>query len=324
MAIAKALGRAAKTAGKFLKEKGKQAVKVSRGAASKAKPTLAKAKDVTTKAGTRIKLGAKNAATSATNAALRVSESKAAQKTVAKTKEGMAKAKAKIAAKTPESVKKQFRSQEGTFGEKPNLRTRATALGKAAAGAAALPGNLIGAAAGPTIGKGVRAVKKKFGKKYLEGKEVTDMLDEFADAPQTQNFIRGVADIEKYGEIGGRISQGAAILGAGALTASIMTSNNNPKSDYEMKRSGDGFQLKFNDEGKNKILTGKSLSQKQVDEVRSIIAYMESIIVSDNPKARQKEFIAAMDQLSGYGVNSVVGKNLMINMPQSFANPRNW
>jgi len=51
---------------------------------------------------------------------------------------------------------------------------------------------------------------------------------------------------------------------------------------------------------------------------------MESIIVSDNPKARQKEFIAAMDQLSGYGVNSVVGKNLMINMPQSFANPRNW
>lgn len=315
MAIAKALSKAAKSTGKFLKKKSRQAIRATQKARytarEKARPTLEKAKDVTTKAGTKIKLGAK-----------KVSESKAAQKTVAKTKEGMAKAKAmgasakaKIAAKTPEKIKKPL-TKVGA--ELAGIKAGTTAVGETL-------GRRAGAATGKFIDKTKTTVQKKFGKKYLEGKEVTDMLDEFADAP-VGNLIGGATMAgskigSKVGKTLGAIvgSPTANILGAGALTASIMTSNNNPKSDYEMKRSGEGFQLKFNDEGKNKILTGKALSQKQIDEVRSIITYMESIIVSDNPKARKKEFIAAMDQLSGYGVNSVVGKNLMINMPQSLS-----
>lgn len=316
MAIAKSLSKAARSAGKFLKEKGKQAIRATRKVQYKAKPTLDKAKDITTKAGTKIKLGAK-----------KVSESKAAQTTVAKTKEGIAKAKeigssakAKIAAKTPENIKKPL-TKVGA--ELAGIKAGTTAVGE-------MLGRRAGTATGKFIDKTKSTIQKKFGKKTLEGKEITDMFDEMADAP-VGNLIGGATMAgskigSKVGKTLGAIagSPTAAVLGAGALTASIMTSNNNPKSDYEMKRSGEGFQLKFNDEGKNKILTGKPLSQKQVDEVRSLIAYMESIIVSDNPKARQKEFIAAMDQLSGYGVNSVVGKNLMINMPQSFANPRNW
>jgi len=308
MAIGKTFSKVAQKAGKFLKDKGKQAIKVSKKVKYKAQPTIKKAKDVTTKAGTKIKLGAK-----------KISESKTAKTTVAKTKEGIAKAKDigsktkdKIVAKTPEKIKKPL-TKVGA--ELAGIKAGTTAVGE-----------MLGRKAGTSTGKFIDKTKKTLEKKF--GSAV-DVMDEGANA--SANLIGGATMAgskigSKVGKTLGAIvgSPTANILGAGALTASIMTSNNNPKSDYEMKRSGDGFQLKFNDEGKNKILTGKALSQKQVDEVRSIIAYMESIIVSDNPKARQKEFIAAMDQLSGYGVNSVVGKNLMINMPQSFANPRNW
>lgn len=315
MAIGKTFSKVAQKAGKFLKDKGKQAIKVSKKAKYKAQPTIQKAKDVTTKAGTKIKLGAK-----------KISESKTAKTTVAKTKEGIAKAKdigsktkAKIVAKTPEKIKKPL-TKVGA--ELAGIKAGTTAVGE-------MLGRRAGTSTGKFIDKTKRTIEKKFGPKFLKGKNAVDAMDEAADAPA--DLIGGATMAgskigSKVGKTLGAIvgSPTANILGAGALTASIMASNNNPKSDYEMKRSGDGFQLKFNDEGKNKILTGKALSQKQVDEVRSIIAFMESIIVSDNPKARQKEFIAAMDQLSGYGVNSVVGKNLMINMPQSFANPRNW
>lgn len=323
MAIGKTFSKVAQKAGKFLKDKGKQAIRISQKAKYKAGPTIQKAKDVTTKAGTKIKLGAK-----------KISESKAAKTTVAKTKEGIAKAKtigseakAKIVAKTPEKIKKPL-TKVGA--ELAGFKAGTTAVGE-------MLGRKAGTSTGKFIDKTKKTIEKKFGPKFLKGKEsitdnwknVADAMDEAADAPANligSATMAGSKIGSKVGKTLGAIvgSPTANILGAGALTASIMASNNNPKSDYEMKRSGDGFQLKFNDEGKNKILTGKSLSQKQVDEVRSIIAFMESIIVSDNPKARQKEFIAAMDQLSGYGVNSVVGKNLMINMPQSFANPRNW
>ncbi len=286
MAIAKALSKAAKSTGKFLKKKGRQAVRATQKARYKARPTLQKAQDVTTKAGTKIKLGAK-------------------------------KAKAKIAAKTPESVKKQFRSQEGTVGEKANLRTRATALGKAAAGAAALPGNIAGAAAGPTIGRGVRAAKKKFGGKFFKGKDAVDKMDEFADAPETAKFVRGVLDVEKYGEIGGRISQGAALLAAGGLTASIIKSSTPKDSEYNISRLRDGrFSTQFKDKNANVVFSAKQLNSKEVDDVRTQLAILDSIVLSDNPKARRSEFIQVATYLADeYKISNITGNNLSLIIP---------
>ncbi len=302
MAIAKALSKAAKSTGKFLKKKGRQAVRATQKARYKARPALQKAQDVTTKAGTKIKLGAK-----------KVSESKAAKATIAKAK----KAKAKIAAKTPESVKKQFRSQEGTVGEKANLRTRATALGKAAAGAAALPGNIAGAAAGPTIGRGVRAAKKKFGGKFFKGKDAVDKMDEFADAPETAKFVRGVLDVEKYGEIGGRISQGAALLAAGGLTASIIKSSTPKDSEYNISRLRDGrFSTQFKDKNANVVFSAKQLNSKEVDDVRTQLAILDSIVLSDNPKARRSEFIQVATYLADeYKISNITGNNLSLIIP---------
>jgi len=304
MAIGKTFSKVAQKAGKFLKDKGKQAIRVSREAASKTKPTLAKAKDVTTKATTQIKLGAKKAKD--------VYESGVKEETISSLKGKAKRATTKVKEKVQPVVEK---TKEAASKVKEKAQP------------------IINRVKDKVTAK-TSTLKNKARRSFINDTQVDDfgggnMADMFG-IPKSgqggtfQNDILG-GFIKAKGAVKARPkTTAAAILGAGALTASIMTSNNNPKSDYEMKRSGDGFQLKFNDEGKNKILTGKALSQKQVDEVRSIIAFMESIIVSDNPKARQKEFIAAMDQLSGYGVNSVVGKNLMINMPQSFANPRNW
>ena len=286
MAIAKALSKAAKSTGKFLKKKGRQAVRATQKARYKARPALQKAQDVTTKAGTKIKLGAK-------------------------------KAKAKIAAKTPESVKKQFRSQEGTVGEKANLRTRATALGKAAAGAAALPGNIAGAVAGPTIGRGVRAAKKKFGGKFFKGKDAVDKMDEFADAPETAKFVRGVLDVEKYGEIGGRISQGAALLAAGGLTASIIKSSTPKDSEYNISRLRDGrFSTQFKDKNANVVFSAKQLNSKEVDDVRTQLAILDSIVLSDNPKTRRSEFIQVATYLADeYKISNITGNNLSLIIP---------
>tara|TARA_R100000231_G_scaffold139610_1_gene121602 strand:+ start:1312 stop:2226 length:915 start_codon:yes stop_codon:yes gene_type:complete len=294
MAIAKALSKAAKSTGKFLKEKGRQAVTATKGVRGKAKPAIAKAKDVTTKAGTKIKLGAKKAKD--------LYESGIKKETLESAKGKVTRATTKVKEKAKPVVAKVKGTAEKAKAKAQPIVDKAKEKGA--------------------------KLKRTAERSFVNDQRVDDAgggnMADLYGIPKSgqsgtfQNQILG-GYLNVKGKIKANPKTSAAIgaLAAGALTASIMASNNNPKSDYEMKRSGEGFQLKFNDEGKNKILTGKALSQKEIDEVRSIIAYMESIIVSDNPKTRKKEFIAAMDQLSGYGVNSVIGKNLMINMPQS-------
>ena len=109
---------------------------------------------------------------------------------------------------------------------------------------------------------------------------------------------------------------GAAVL-TGALTASIIKSNSSPEQEYIQKRLSDGrFSTSFAGKNSNIVFSEKSLTQKQVDEVRTQVAILESIIESDDPRKRRSEFLNTVLLLNNkYGISNITGKNLSIIIP---------
>ena len=108
-------------------------------------------------------------------------------------------------------------------------------------------------------------------------------------------------------------------LGAASLTASLLKSNAKPEQEYTTKRLPDGrFSTSFGGNNANVVFANKQLSEKQINEVRTQLAVLDSIIDSSDPKARSKEFTETVEMLSKkYGISNITGKNLSVLIPMN-------
>ena len=104
-------------------------------------------------------------------------------------------------------------------------------------------------------------------------------------------------------------------VGAVALTASMVKSSTPKESLYDVKKQPDGkFMTSFNDPNKNKITSTSQLSSKEMGIVRGAIAGLDAILLSEDPRKERTMFNGYLSLLSKYGVSSVNGKNLSVNI----------
>ena len=104
-------------------------------------------------------------------------------------------------------------------------------------------------------------------------------------------------------------------VGAVALTASMVKSSTPKESLYDVKKQPDGkFMTSFNDPNKNKITSTSQLSSKEMGIVRGAIAGLDAILLSEDPRKERAMFNNYLAMLSKYGVSSVNGKNLSVNI----------
>ena len=239
---------------------------------------------------------------------------KAVNKTKEISKKATIKAKevgSKIADKTPEGVKKVAKG----------VATGATLLGAgiagAGAGVGAATGGVIGGAAARLGGKGLRASKDAISKARGKPTKIGGTADRNMGKAQRldkeiDNTFAGVAG---GAAIGGITGAAGALLGAGALTASMLKSSTPKESLYDVKKQPDGnFMTSFNDPNKNKITSTSQLSSKEMGIVRGAIAGLDAILLSEDPRKERTMFNGYLSLLSKYGVSSVNGKNLSVNI----------
>jgi hypothetical protein len=221
------------------------------------------------------------------------------KKAVEKTKETASKIKEKAKPavdKTKKTVRAASVSARRKAGPKvrKNIRTAgqvgaAGALGAGAVGlATAATPTLMGAGVGAGIGAGI-----------------------------SKDPIQG---LKKGGIIGGALGAAATV----ALTASLLKSSTPKEAEYNIRKLPDGrFTTTFKDANANSVFSNKQLSAKETDEVRSLIAILDSIILSNDPSKRRKEFLETAQLLGGkYGISNISGKNLSIMMPTVAGNTR--
>jgi hypothetical protein len=108
------------------------------------------------------------------------------------------------------------------------------------------------------------------------------------------------------------------------LASSLTKSNAKPEQQYETKRLPDGrFSTTFGGNNANVVFASKQLSEKEINEVRTQLAVLDSIIDSTDPSKRRKEFIETAELLARkYGISNVSGKNLSLMMPTAAGNNR--
>lgn len=104
---------------------------------------------------------------------------------------------------------------------------------------------------------------------------------------------------------------------AGSLGTSVLASAS--KVSYTYKKMPDG-QIQVNligDNNKNTFMSPKHLNPKEIDDVRINMDMLESIVVSDDPQRRKKEFTNIVSYLNEkYKINQIQGKNLSIMLPR--------
>ena len=95
-----------------------------------------------------------------------------------------------------------------------------------------------------------------------------------------------------------------------------MLKSSTPKESlYDVKKQPDGnFMTSFNDPNKNKITSTSQLSSKEMGIVRGAIAGLDAILLSEDPRKERTMFNGYLSLLSKYGVSSVNGKNLSVNI----------
>tara|TARA_R110000824_G_scaffold9728_5_gene43107 strand:+ start:660 stop:1583 length:924 start_codon:yes stop_codon:yes gene_type:complete len=286
---------------------------------------LQKAINVTTTQTNKLKnaatAGASKVASSKTVADA-TSKAKSASKKVTKkakeiTKKATSKAKevgSKVADKTPDSVKKVV-SKTVSAGEK-------VVEGGGAIGA--LIGAGVGAAGGKAKGKALRATKDAIAKARgkptkLGGTADRNMGKEARTFAQLDDTVDGAmtgADVGSF-VAGGLIGAGgvAAISGGVSLTASMLKSTTPKEALFDVKKQPDGnFVTSFNDANKNKITSSSQLSSKEMGIVRGAIAGLDAILLSEDPRKERTMFNGYLSLLGKYGVTSVDGKNLSVNI----------
>jgi len=304
MAIAKSLKNLARKGSALAKKAGGRAIKVSKKAPEAAKSALKGAKNIATKATTKLKAGV-DAAKRTRTAELAKDK---AQRVVQQGKAKVVRAAKKVSEKTPESVKKAARTTAKVArkaGETAGDIGAATVVGgTAAALGAAAPLMAGGAVAGQKIGQAARATrdfaKAKMGKKVKFRSPEKRMGEAFKDS--ARGAVAGV---------------GAGVLGAGALTASIIKSGTPKEAEYNVTRLRDGrFSTQFKDKNSNVVFSARQLSSEDTDKVRSYLAVLDSIVLSDNPQKRRNEFLATVQILADqYKISNVSGNNLSLIIP---------
>ena len=104
-------------------------------------------------------------------------------------------------------------------------------------------------------------------------------------------------------------------VGAVALTASMVKSSTPKEALFDVKKQPDGnFMTSFNDANKNKITSSSQLSSKEMGIVRGAIAGLDAILLSEDPRKERSMFNGYLSLLGKYGVTSVNGKNLSVNI----------
>ena len=144
------------------------------------------------------------------------------------------------------------------------------------------------------------------------GKEARKLaqLDDTVDGAMTG------ADVGSF-VAGGLIGAGgvAAISGGVSLTASMLKSTTPKEALFDVKKQPDGnFVTSFNDANKNKITSSSQLSSKEMGIVRGAIAGLDAILLSEDPRKERTMFNGYLSLLGKYGVTSVDGKNLSVNI----------
>jgi hypothetical protein len=90
-----------------------------------------------------------------------------------------------------------------------------------------------------------------------------------------------------------------------------------PESLYDISRLPDGrFSTTFRDKNKNVIFSRKELTTTQIDDVRTKLAVLDSILESSEPYKRKNEFLNTAQYLGKtYGISNISGKNISLLMP---------
>lgn len=292
MAIAQVLKGAAKAAKVLGKKKSRQAVRAS-------KSTLSKAKNLTSQAGTKLK-GAATAAAGTRTAQMAAEKGrkiagKIGEKIPQRVKD-VAQSTAARATTAGAAVKEAARKgavKAKDIGNK--VRADADILATAAQRSASKAGKVLKNDAGVVAAKTISGTKKlsQAGKEFAKEKP----------------FLAGMA------------TQGAldipVVVAAGAIGASVAAANSSPEQMYDVKRMSDGrFATTFKDKNRNSILSSKSLSQKDIDDIRTQLAILDSIVLSDDPQGKREQFAQVLGYLADeYRISNITGKNLSIIIP---------
>lgn len=105
---------------------------------------------------------------------------------------------------------------------------------------------------------------------------------------------------------------------AGTLATSLIASA--AKSSYVYKKLPDG-DIEINllgDKSKTKFISPKQLSSpKDINDIRTNIAVLESIVTSDDPQSQKERFRETVEYLNNkYGIHEITGKDLSIKLPK--------
>jgi len=159
--------------------------------------------------------------------------------------------------------------------------------------------------ASAAVGAGVEATKKTATKTTEKVKSLNkDKIIDFVGGP-----------VNKAEAIGA----GAALtgLGAAALTASMLKSTTPKESEYTVNRLRDGrFSTTFKDKNANAVFSAQQLTAKEIDDVRTKLAILDSIVLSNDPTKRKQEFIETATYLANkYKISNITGNNLSLIIP---------
>ena len=163
------------------------------------------------------------------------------------------------------------------------------------------------------IKKGTKAIKATAGK----AKKATRRM---ANSPFGIAATASAAELNKAtgGFISGKnIAAVAGVAGALGLTQSIIKSNSSPEQEYTQERRSDGrFATTYKGKNANVVASAKQLSTKEIDDVRTRLAVLDSILESNDPKSRSKEFKETVAYLATkYQISNISGKQLSIIIP---------
>ena len=169
--------------------------------------------------------------------------------------------------------------------------------------------NVIAGAAGATAQVGKKAVKATKSK-----------VRNFKKSPAGIATTASLKSIDETtgGFVSGRnIAAVAGVAGALGLTQSIIKSNSSPEQEYTQERRSDGrFATTYKGKNANVVASAKQLSTKEIDDVRTRLAVLDSILESNDPKSRSKEFKETVAYLATkYQISNISGKQLSIIIP---------
>ena len=180
--------------------------------------------------------------------------------------------------------------------------------------------DIAAGAAASTIQTGKQIAKNPTVKKAVEATKET--VSKATRSPAGIAATESLKNIDKAtgGFVSGRnIAAVAGVAGALGLGQSLLKSNAKPEQEYTTKRLPDGrFSTTFGGNNANVVFASKQLSEKEINEVRTQLAVLDSIIDSSDPKSRRKEFTETVEMLSKkYGISNITGKNLSVLIPMN-------